>query len=63
MKHFIPRPDKHDPEALDQALADLIEAAGVTRDCFLTGNSDGGKAELALAITALAKAVHQISLK
>jgi hypothetical protein len=56
------RPDQYDPEALDQALAELIETAQATRDCFLTGDQKQGVAEFARSITAMAKAVHQISL-
>lgn len=31
------KPDKFDPEALDEALADLVLSAQTARDCFLMG--------------------------
>jgi hypothetical protein len=37
------RPDKFDPEALDKALAELVEAAQVARDCFLMGDEPEAK--------------------
>ena len=59
---FTPRPDRFDPEALDAALAHLADAATATRDCFTMGDVDEGRRTFDKAITALAQAVHQISL-
>lgn len=56
------RPDKFDPEVLDQALAQLSASAQVARDCFLMGDIPEGREAFNKAISALAKAVSQISL-
>ena len=57
------RPDSYDPEALDQALAQLIEEAQAARDCFIMGDEQPGLAHFHLAVHAVAKATHQLSLR
>lgn len=49
-------------KALDEALAELSHRALATRDCYVMGDQDAGRSEFALAISALARAAHQISL-
>lgn len=59
---MIIRPDKFDPETLDAALAELVDKAQGARDCFHLGLHDPGLKQFELAIVAISKAVHQISL-
>jgi hypothetical protein len=54
--------DQFDPEMLDAALVVLIDRAQTARDCFLMGEEDAGLKAFELAIVAISKATHQISL-
>lgn len=59
----MPNVIKYDPEALNQALADLAQAATVARVAVICEDWEAARAELHKAITALAKAVYQFSIR
>ena len=54
--------DEYDSEALDAALGDLAEAANNARVAFIMQDEDIGRHSFNLAIGAMFKAVHQLSL-
>lgn len=55
-------PDPFNPEALDQALGQLIIEAQATRDCFIIGDEEEGREHFTQAVHQVSLAIHQISL-
>jgi len=58
----MPNVETYDFDALTKALAELAEAATTTRVAIICDDHDAARTELHKAISALAKAVHQLSL-
>ena len=59
----MPNVESYDPEALDEALANLAHHAQATRDALMMGDEAEAYMAYSAAITALAEATHQFSLR
>jgi hypothetical protein len=50
-------------KALDESLTELADAAQCARDCYMMGDDVEGRKAFDRALSAICKAVSQISLK
>ena len=57
------RTDRYDFDALDQALAELAQAANDARVAFIMGDDVEGRTKFFKAISALARASAQLRMK